>query len=80
MEQTLTVVFDGKVLRPESPLNLQPNTRYLITIQNLSSESTGNNAWDTLEALVGTVDAPSDWAKEHDHYLYGTAKIENENE
>ena len=27
-----------------------------------------------LESLAGTVDAPSDWAAEHDHYLYGTPK------
>jgi hypothetical protein len=27
-----------------------------------------------LEALSGTIDAPSDWAAEHDHYLYGTPK------
>jgi len=44
MEQTLTVVFDGQVLRPESPLNLQPNTRYLVTIQNLSSEAIEGDA------------------------------------
>jgi hypothetical protein len=27
-----------------------------------------------LEALAGPVDAPPDWAAEHDHYLYGTPK------
>jgi hypothetical protein len=27
-----------------------------------------------LEKLIGTVEAPSDWAAEHDHYLYGTPK------
>ena len=28
---------------------------------------------DALETLIGTVQAPSDWAAEHDHYLYGTS-------
>lgn len=32
------------------------------------------NAWDVLESLTGTVEAPADWSAEHDHYLYGTVK------
>ncbi len=30
--------------------------------------------WDTLAGLTGVVEAPADWALEHDHYLYGTPK------
>jgi hypothetical protein len=33
-----------------------------------------SNAWDVLESLTGTVEAPADWSVEHDHSLYGTAK------
>ena len=36
------------------------------------------NAWDVLETLVGTVEAPSDWSVQHDHYLYGTPKRQSE--
>ncbi|AFZ57230.1 hypothetical protein ACOWPH_02700 [Anabaena sp. PCC 7938] len=36
------------------------------------------NAWDVLEALTGTIEAPSDWSSQHDHYLYGTSKHDNE--
>lgn len=32
------------------------------------------NAWDVLESLTGTIEAPTDWSAEHDHYLYGTPK------
>jgi hypothetical protein len=32
------------------------------------------DALAVLEKLIGTVDAPSDWAAEHDHYLYGTPR------
>jgi len=32
------------------------------------------NALAVLEKLIGTVEAPSDWAAEHDYYLYGTPK------
>lgn len=31
-------------------------------------------AWDILEDMIGSVEAPPDWASEHDHYLYGTPK------
>lgn len=36
------------------------------------------NAWEVLEALTGTLEAPSDWSSQHDHYLYGTPKIPQE--
>ena len=32
------------------------------------------SAWDVLEKLAGSVDAPEDWAAEHDQYLYGMPK------
>jgi hypothetical protein len=72
MESTLTVTFDGSVLKPEKPLNLELNKRYVITI--LAEESATGNVWDLLENLAGTIEAPTDWAVEHDHYLYGTPK------
>lgn len=70
MSETVTAVYDGKVFRLDTPLNLKTNNRYLITIQELPQE----NAWDILEALTGTIEAPEDWAVEHDHYLYGPPK------
>jgi len=33
-----------------------------------------DNAWALLESLTGTIQAPHDWAAEHDHYLYETPK------
>jgi hypothetical protein len=36
------------------------------------------DALGVLETLMGTVQAPSDWAAEHDHYLYGTPKRANQ--
>jgi hypothetical protein len=27
-----------------------------------------------LESLIGVVEAPADWAAEHDHYLYGSPR------
>ncbi len=71
---TVSVVFDGEVLRPETPPNLEPNTRYVAVIQVEENGVETENAWDVLERFTGTVDAPPDWASEHDHYLYGTPK------
>jgi hypothetical protein len=34
-------------------------------------------AWDVLDSLAGSIAAPTDWAQEHDHYLYGTPKRES---
>ncbi len=74
MSKTLTAVFDGAVLRPDLPLDLEPNTRYVITIQSVEQPIDQQNAWDVLEAMTGTVEAPYDWSSEHDYYLYGTPK------
>jgi hypothetical protein len=32
------------------------------------------DAFAVLESLTGSIEAPADWAAEHDHYLYGTPK------
>lgn len=76
MNQTLTVTFDGSVFHPETPLDLKPNKRYKIQIisEEVSSQKSSEDAWDILESLAGTVEAPPDWSKELDHYLYGTPK------
>ena len=78
MGKTMTVVFDGRVLRPESPVDLEPDTRYLVTLEEISPLSTAMDAWSLLESLAGTIEAPKDWASEHDHYLYGAPKRQGE--
>ena len=74
MDETLTAVFDGEVLRPEGPIDLTPNVRYRVTVEQEVAALAGENAWDILARLTGTVEGPTDWAAEHDHYLYGTPK------
>lgn len=79
MSETLIVTFDGQFLRPELPLNLEPNKRYIIKIESAVESEPNGNAWDVLEALSGTVEAPNDWSSQHNYYLYGTPKDENNN-
>ncbi len=78
MNKRITAVFDGNVLHPDAPLDLAPNTRYVIIIQESISPPVAGDAWDVLEAMTGTIEAPTDWSSEHDHYLYGTPKGETE--
>lgn len=75
MSQTIDVVFDGEVLRPDTPLDLVPNQRYVVTISERPEETNAlPNAWDVLSSLSGTIEETEDWAVEHDHYLYGAPK------
>lgn len=48
----------------------------LSFVLNLRQEhlQESGNAWDVLESLTGTIEAPTDWSAEHNHYLYGTPK------
>ena len=74
MGQTIVVTYDGDVLRPETPLDLEPAKRYVVTLVPLDDTEASPSAWDVLDALRGAVEASPDWAAEHDHYLYGTPK------
>ena len=77
--KSLHVVFDGVMLRPEEPLDLEPNAHYLVTIER--KEAIGKqNVWDVLSKYAGTVEGPEDWSEEHDHYLYGVPKRKKEHE
>ena len=32
------------------------------------------SVWSLLESMTGTIEAPEDWSAQHDHYLYGLPK------
>ncbi len=77
MPQHLTVIFDGEVFRPEKPIDLLANARYQVIIEEESQQKNQDeqdNLWDLLESVAGTIETASDWASEHDHYLYGVPK------
>ncbi len=40
MNKRVTVVFDGGVLRPDVPLDLAPNTRYLLPLTRFATTVT----------------------------------------
>lgn len=53
MTTTLEAIFDGKVLRPDKPLNLAPNTRVSVTIEIPDQRNGGRGS---LRDLFGCVD------------------------
>lgn len=71
MQRTIRVVFDGEVLRPEEPLDLMPNGRYLVSIEVPSSAIGSTSEAGILDDLLDLVTdfGVSDVAAQHDHYL-----------
>jgi len=77
--QTFEAIYDGEVLRPQQPVDLEPNTRYRVTIEVSPTEEVAeeraveSGPFDRILALAQDLGVP-DLAEHHDHYLYGTPK------
>ena len=70
MNKTLEAVFDGKVLRPVEPIELEPNTRVRLTI--MADEPKKAAPQSFLQTARGLeLDGPADWSENLDSYLYG---------
>jgi predicted DNA-binding antitoxin AbrB/MazE fold protein len=70
MVQVLEAVFDGVVLRPDTPVELEPNTRVRITIETVEPRET--KAVSFLQtALSLNLEGPADWSERFEDYLYG---------
>ena len=58
---TVTATFDGEVLRPDEPLDLEPNTMVRITIEAIASPVEKTlSVLDTAASL--NLEGPSDWS------------------
>lgn len=70
--QTLEAVFDGKVLLPGEPLELQEGERVRITVESLGEKANEKSAsfLDTAQSLQ--LEGPPDWSDKIDEYLYGS--------
>ncbi len=70
MTQTVEAIFDGVVLRPDTALALEPNTRVRLTMEILSpAETSASSFLETARSL--NLSGPPDWAANLDNYLYG---------
>jgi hypothetical protein len=67
--------FDGKNLCPDEPVALPENVSLRVTVAAApASEQVPDGPLDVfnrLAAEAGLIAGPTDWAAEHDHYLYG---------
>ena len=70
MIQTVEAFFDGTVLRPDTPLSLEANTRVRVTVETLPAEEQRPRSFlRTARSLK--LEGPADWSANLDHYLYG---------
>jgi predicted DNA-binding antitoxin AbrB/MazE fold protein len=76
MKRTITVVYDGEVLRPLEPVDLEPNTCYLLTVDEalVADEPQIPQAVTRILERATDLGLPADLAAQHDHYLHGTPK------
>ena len=59
---TLTALFDGTVLRPETPLDLAPNTRVRLTLEPSSAKPVPVASSFLRTARALDLDGPPDWS------------------
>jgi hypothetical protein len=69
---------DSFAFRQEDQLTNMPygiqNPNALDVVLPQLAKMERKTAWEVLESLIGTIEAPGDWASEHNHYLYGTPR------
>ncbi|MGI0481765.1 hypothetical protein ACN4EE_13365 [Geminocystis sp. CENA526] len=51
-----------------------------MIMTTIESQKQSVNAWNSLKEMAGSIEAPEDWSQQHDHYLYGIPKQNQENE
>jgi predicted DNA-binding antitoxin AbrB/MazE fold protein len=75
--QIIEAIYDGKVLHPNDPLTLKPNTRVRLTIEIM--QSTKEKALSFLNTARSlSLEGPPDWAEHLDAYLYGRENSQDE--
>lgn len=77
MSQTLEATFDGSVFRPDTPVELKPNTRVRITIE--AAETSAREPESFLQVARSLkLQGPPDWSSRLDEYLYGEKRVADE--
>ncbi|HUD48660.1 MAG TPA: hypothetical protein VMR33_17640 [Candidatus Baltobacteraceae bacterium] len=76
MTQAIEAFFDGKVFRPETPVNLQPNCKVHLVVSTSGEEKKADGK-SLLRALATmNLEGPTDWSEHFEDYLNGTRKSE----
>lgn len=85
MDLTLDATFDGEVFRPDEPVDLEPNTKAKIIIEEPKkqkleekSEKKMGEPYAFLKYMASLeLDGPRDFSKNLDEYLYGGKSLDN---
>lgn len=73
MVTTIRATFDGKVLHPSEPLDLEPDTEVEITIRSADEERPSFHRVARSLKLKG----PPDYSTRWKDYLYGDAEFDD---
>ena len=77
MIKTFEATFDGEVLRPDEPIELEPNTRVRLVID--TSVDSNRQPFAFLEAAQALeLEGPEDWAIRFEDYLYAQESLTND--
>jgi predicted DNA-binding antitoxin AbrB/MazE fold protein len=71
MTQTIEAIFNGKVFEPSSQVNLKPNTKVKIIIEEENKEDDDQSYTFLKTARKLKIEAPADFSSNLDNYLYG---------
>ncbi len=69
MLKQIEAVFDGKVFRPEEPLELEPNSRVMITIESVEAAPQKKVSFLQVAQSLN-LEGPVDWSANIESYLY----------
>jgi len=73
MTKTVHAIFDGKVLRPEEPVDLEPNTHVRVAIEIIEPVKPKVSSFlQTARSL--RLEGPTDWSARLEDYLYGSKR------
>ncbi len=76
MHKTMNATFDGKVLCPDKPIKIKPNTRVRITIETFDELPKTQSFLHTAQSLK--LDGPPNWSDQLEDYLYSKEEYCNE--
>lgn len=79
---TVNAHFDGKVIVLDEPVGLRLNQPLRLSIEEVGTPQTGQeSALEWLAANAIEDDRlPPDLAERHDHYLYGTSSLNQQDQ
>ncbi len=76
MTQALEAFFDGKVFRPEAPVNLLPNCKVHLVISTSDEEKKAKGKSLLRAVAAMNLEGPPDWSENFEDYLNGARKAE----